>query len=162
MEFDNHWADFSPTDMEHFIEGILAGESNRVATLANLSALMGLYFSKINWAGFYLWDDVAGNFVLGPFQGKPACTRIAMGRGVVGAAAQNKTTLRIDDVATFVDHIACDSESRSELVVPIFSDDRVVAMIDVDSPYQGRFETADQTILEFLAHQLGEMWPSLT
>jgi len=130
-------------------EGLLAGERDWIANAANLSALIFTSLPDLNWAGFYFLKG--GTLVLGPFQGKPACVRIAMGRGVCGAAAQQRKTLRVEDVNAFPDHIACDSASRSELVVPLIADGRVLGVLDLDSPKPSRFSPADQIGLEQLA-----------
>ena len=130
-------------------QGLLAGERDFIANAANLSALIFTSLPDLNWAGFYFLKGDA--LVLGPFQGKPACVRIAMGRGVCGAAAQQRTTLRVEDVNAFADHIACDSASRSELVVPLIAGDKVLGVLDLDSPKLARFTRADQAGVEQLA-----------
>ena len=130
-------------------EGLLAGERDFIANAANLSALIFASLPDLNWAGFYFLKG--GTLVLGPFQGKPACVRIAMGRGVCGAAAEQRRTLRIEDVNAFPDHIACDSASRSELVVPLILDGKVLGVMDLDSPKLSRFGADDQAGLERLA-----------
>jgi len=131
------------------LEGLLAGERDAIANAANMSALIFTSVPDLNWAGFYfLKGDM---LVLGPFQGKPACVRIALGQGVCGAAAQQRRTQRIDDVNAFPGHIACDSASRSELVVPLVRGDKVWGVLDLDSPTPGRFSATDQAGLERLA-----------
>ncbi|MDA8194360.1 MAG: GAF domain-containing protein [Thermaerobacter sp.] len=149
-------------DVLLFTEGILEGESNRIANLANLAALLKEFLPRINWCGFYLREAPSGDFVLGPFAGKPACTRIAYGRGVVGAAAAQAQTLLVADVLTFSGHIACDPASRSEMAVPVRSGSRVVAVLDVDSPEVNRFGSADRELLEEMADRLGRSWPRMT
>jgi L-methionine (R)-S-oxide reductase len=129
--------------------GLLAGERDFIANAANLSSLIFTSLPDLNWAGFYFLKS--DTLVLGPFQGKPACVRIAMGRGVCGAAAQQRKTLRIEDVNAFPDHIACDSASRSELVVPLVAGDKVLGVLDLDSPKLARFSPADQAGVERLA-----------
>ncbi|MEP2988598.1 MAG: GAF domain-containing protein [Parasphingorhabdus sp.] len=124
------------------------GEPDAIANMANISALIWQYVADLNWAGFYRVID--GELVLGPFQGKSACIRIAMGKGVCGAAAESGLTQRIADVHAFPGHIACDAESRSELVIPIFKDQKVIAVLDLDSPNEDRFGAEDQTGLEQL------------
>src|ERR1700761_9754627 len=111
-------------------EGLLAGERDWIANAANLSSLIFTSLLDLNWAGFYFLKG--DTLVLGPFQGKPACVRIAMGRGVCGAAAQRRETMRVEDVNAFPDHIACDSASRSELVVPLIRDGAVIGVLDLD------------------------------
>ena len=130
-------------------QGLLAGERDWIANAANLASLIFTSLPDLNWAGFYFLKG--DTLVLGPFQGKPACVRIAMGRGVCGAAAQQRKTLRVEDVNAFPDHIACDSASRSELVVPLIAGDRVLGVLDLDSPNLSRFSPTDQAGVERLA-----------
>lgn len=119
------------------------------ANLANLAALIYQTLPDINWAGFYLCEG--GNLVLGPFQGKPACVEIAYGRGVCGTAAAEDRTLLVPDVHQFKGHIACDSASRSELVIPLHAKGRVIGVLDIDSPVPARFSEEDRAGLEALA-----------
>ena len=131
------------------LSGLLAGEHDFIANAANTASLIFNTAPDLNWAGFYfLRGDV---LVLGPFQGKPACVRIPVGRGVCGAAVAQRRTLRVEDVNAFPDHIACDSASRSELVVPLIRDDAVLGVLDLDSPRPGRFTAADQVGFERIA-----------
>ncbi len=124
----------------------------RYCHLANVSALLWDYFEKINWVGFYIRQPGEDHLILGPFQGKVACTDIAFSRGVCGKAARTKESQRIADVHLFTGHIACDEASRSELVVPIVDrSNNLVALLDVDSPYKDRFTEADQVMLEAIA-----------
>ncbi|MCY0865853.1 MAG: GAF domain-containing protein [Sulfobacillus sp.] len=140
-------------------QGLLTGETNRIANLANLAALLGQYLPRINWAGFYLAEAGTGDWVLGPFWGKPACTRIPSGQGVVGTALASGTSLVVPDVHEFPGHIACDAASRSEIVVPIRDPSQVVvAGIDVDSPWPDRFGPLERAFLEALANRLGTLW----
>lgn len=125
------------------------GESDPVANMANLAALVWQFVPALNWAGFY--RVIAGELVLGPFIGKPACIRIAFGQGVCGAAAASAATQLVPDVHRFPGHIACDAQSRSELVVPVLRDGKVVAVIDLDSPEPARFDAADAAGIEALA-----------
>ena len=120
--------------------------------MANISALIWQYVSNLNWAGFYRVID--GELVLGPFQGKSACIRIAIGEGVCGTAAEIGLTQRIEDVHAFPGHIACDAESQSELVIPIFKDGKVIAVLDLDSPNIDRFGAEDQAGLEKLVEAI--------
>jgi GAF domain-containing protein len=130
--------------------GLLDGERDRVANAANLSALVYHALPQLNWVGFYFWDGK--ELVVGPFQGQPACVRIALGKGVCGTAAASKRTQRIADVDAFPGHIPCDSASRSELVVPLFHDDgALLGVFDLDSPVLARFDAEDQQGLEHLA-----------
>ena len=128
---------------------LLAGESDRVANAANLSALVYHALPELNWAGFYFFDGT--ELVVGPFQGQPACVRIPLDRGVCGAAARSGETQRVDDVNAVADHIACDAASRSELVVPLFRDGALVGVFDLDSPVPARFDVEDQRGLEEIA-----------
>ena len=130
-------------------EALVAGESDPVANMANLAALIWQFVPRLNWAGFYRMVD--GGLVLGPFQGKPACIRIALGQGVCGVAAQSGQTQLVPDVHAFPGHIACDAASRSELVVPVFAGGQIVAVIDLDSPEPARFDAEDASGIERLA-----------
>ena len=132
----------------------------RYCHLANVSALIWDYFEHINWVGFYMRQPGEDHLILGPFQGKVACTDIAFSRGVCGKSARTKETQRIADVHLFPGHIACDDASRSELVVPIVDKDTtLVALLDVDSPLKDRFTEEDQKLLEAVALVLGErLW----
>lgn len=129
---------------------LLAGESNEIARAANFAALIYHGVPDLNWAGFYFFDGT--ELVVGPFQGKPACVRIALGRGVCGAAATSGKTQRVQDVHAFPGHIACDSASNSELVVPMFKGGALLGVWDVDSPTLNRFDADDQAGMEALVH----------
>lgn len=128
---------------------LVHGEADRIANAANLSALLYHALPDLNWVGFYLFDGK--ELVVGPFQGLPACVRIPLDKGVCGAAARLRTTQRIDDVDAFPGHIACDSASRSELVVPLVHGDTLVGVLDIDSPRLARFDAEDQAGLEAIA-----------
>ncbi len=128
---------------------LVHGESDRIANAANLSALVYHALPELNWAGFYFFDGT--ELVVGPFQGLPACVRIPLSKGVCGAAASTRTTQRIEDVDAFPGHIACDSASRSELVVPLFKGDTLIGVFDLDSPVLARFDADDQAGLEAIA-----------
>lgn len=128
---------------------LLHGERDRIANAANLSALVYHALPDLNWAGFYFHDG--RELVVGPFQGLPACVRIALDKGVCGAAASSRQTQRVEDVDAFPGHIACDSASRSELVVPLVKDDTLIGVFDLDSPKLARFDEDDQRGLETLA-----------
>lgn len=130
-------------------QGLLSGQRHRIANAANLSALLYQELPDVNWAGFYFLEDET--LVLGPFQGRPACVEIPLGRGVCGTAAAERRTIRVDDVHRFEGHIACDAASRSELVVPLVRDGRVLGVLDIDSPRHGRFSAADADGVERLA-----------
>ncbi|KTE21373.1 hypothetical protein ATE67_08770 [Sphingopyxis sp. H050] len=129
-------------------EALVAGEPDGIANMANLAALIWQAVPDLNWAGFYRFDGT--ELVLGPFQGKAACIRIPLGKGVCGAAAQTRETQRVEDVHAFPGHIACDADSRSELVVPIVADGRLIGVLDLDSPKPARFSPADQAGAEAL------------
>jgi L-methionine (R)-S-oxide reductase len=140
---------------EHYAElqqqlcGMLAGETNLIANAANFSALVYHSLAEVNWAGFYLYDGT--ELVVGPFQGKPACIRIALGRGVCGTAAQDRQTQLVRDVSAFDGHIACDAASQSEIVVPLIRvDGTLLGVWDVDSPVTDRFDDDDRAGLETL------------
>lgn len=125
-------------------------ETDAVANMANCAALIFNSVPRLNWVGFYLLKG--GELVLGPFQGQPACVRIALGRGVCGTAAESHSTLRVADVTKFPGHIACDSASRSEIVVPMLTDDsHLIGVLDVDSPELDRFDAEDEAGLTILA-----------
>jgi len=128
------------------------GESDAVANMANIAALLWQALPELNWAGFYRMLD--GILVLGPFGGKPACIRIPLGQGVCGAAAADGRSRLVEDVHAFPGHIACDAASRSELVVPVMADGRVIAVIDLDSPRLARFDAQDREGLELLAARI--------
>ncbi|HWS27288.1 MAG TPA: GAF domain-containing protein [Xanthomonadales bacterium] len=129
---------------------LLAGESDRIANAANFSALLYHALPDVNWVGFYFFDGK--ELVVGPFQGKPACVRIALSRGVCGAAATTRMTQRVADVHDFPGHIACDAASRSEIVVPlVLADGSLLGVLDIDSPSPGRFDAVDQSGVETLA-----------
>lgn len=131
-------------------EGLLSGEPDRIANAANFSALLYHALPDLNWCGFYFFDG--RELVVGPFQGRPACVRIPIGKGVCGAAAATRATQRVDDVHAFPGHIACDAASRSELVVPLVdSAGNLIGVLDLDSPSPARFDADDQAGLERLA-----------
>jgi GAF domain-containing protein len=136
-------------DLERQLEGLTAGERDGIANLANAAALLFHVLPDLNWAGFYLMRG--GELVLGPFQGKPACLRIPLGRGVCGAAAAEARSQVVPDVHAFPGHIACDAASRSELVVPLIAGGRVLGVLDLDSPSPGRFDEEDRAGCEALA-----------
>jgi L-methionine (R)-S-oxide reductase len=135
-------------DLAESLEGLLSGEADPIANLANASALIMDGLDELNWAGFYLMR--AGELVLGPFQGKPACVRIAVGKGVCGTAVERAVSILVEDVHAFPGHIACDAASRSELVVPLIQDGKVFGVLDLDSPRPGRFDAEDQAGCEAL------------
>lgn len=131
------------------VDSLTQGEPDGIANMANVAALLWEFLPDLNWAGFYRVID--GDLVLGPFVGRPACIRIPFGKGVCGAAAESGATQLVADVDAFPGHIACDSASRSELVVPVMRDGQVIAVIDLDSPEVSRFSQADAVGIEELA-----------
>jgi len=136
-------------DLASALDALTADETDGIANMANAAALIWQYLPDLNWAGFYRM--VGGELVLGPFQGKAACIRIPLGKGVCGTAAATGETQRVADVLAFPGHIACDAASRSELVVPIVRDGGVIAVLDLDSPLPERFDAEDAAGCEALA-----------
>jgi L-methionine (R)-S-oxide reductase len=130
---------------------LLSGQRDPVANAANLSSLLYHSLPEVNWVGFYFLRGE--ELVVGPFQGKPACVTIPLGKGVCGTAAATRTTQRVADVHSFDGHIACDADSRSELVVPLVHGEDVLGVLDLDSPIPGRFEKADEDLLQKVADQ---------
>ncbi len=128
------------------LTALIEDETNTIANLANASALLNQFLENINWVGFYITEGE--QLVLGPFQGLPACVRIPFGKGVCGTSAQNKETLRVADVHLFPGHIACDAASASEIVVPMIKNNKVLGVLDIDSPIKDRFDEIDQEYLE--------------
>jgi L-methionine (R)-S-oxide reductase len=122
---------------------LIEGETNYIANLANVSSLLNMHLQDINWVGFYLWDHARQELVLGPFQGKPACIRIPVGRGVCGTAVKEGRTQLVADVFEFPGHIACDADSRSEIVIPLYQNGDIVGVLDIDSPIPNRFAAPD-------------------
>ena len=140
--------------MKKEVSALIQGVPYEIANFANVSAALWQGMENINWVGFYLMES--GKLVLGPFQGKPACIEIPLGRGVCGAAAQEKRTVLVEDVHQFPGHIACDSASNSEIVVPILKNGAIYGVLDIDSPYFARFTLADQRGLEEIVKILEE------
>jgi L-methionine (R)-S-oxide reductase len=139
-------------DLAASLASLLHGETDALANLANASALLAQALDRINWCGFYLLRG--SDLVLGPFQGKPACVRIPLGKGVCGSAAEKRETLVVPDVLVFPGHIACDAASRSEVVVPLVVDGRLVGVLDVDAPEPARFDEEDRVGLERFVNTL--------
>lgn len=138
------------------IKTITENEKDLIANLSNISACLNENLTDINWVGFYLMK--AGELVLGPFQGKVACIRIPVGKGVCGSAVSERKILRIDDVHQFKGHIACDSASNSEIVLPIYKHDEIVAVLDIDSPSFNRFSEEDEKILNEITDYISELF----
>lgn len=128
---------------------LIEDEPNQIANFSNAAALLNQFLVEINWVGFYLLEE--DQLVLGPFQGLPACVRIPMGKGVCGTSAATKKTLRVDDVHQFPGHIACDAASRSEIVIPLMKEGKLIGVLDIDSPITNRFDQVDQQGLEKFA-----------
>ncbi len=145
--------------LNQYLAGLIEGEPDWLANISNAAALLYTLMPTINWAGFYLYKGE--ELVLGPFQGKPACIRISLSRGVCGAAARERKVQRVGDVHAFPGHIACDEASQSEIVLPILSGDRLIGVLDIDSPVQGRFDEEDQAGLEAFVNILNQQihWP---
>ena len=147
--YDFSHPDTAYAELARDLGALLSGERDLIANAANTCALIWEALPDLNWAGFYLYKS--GELVLGPFQGKPACVRIAIGRGVCGTAAQRRETLLVEDVHAFPGHIACDSASNSEIVIPLLREAELLGVLDLDSPKHARFEAADARGLERLA-----------
>jgi len=140
--------------IEAQLRALFAGERDLVANAANCSAVLYERLPEVNWVGFYFLRGE--ELVVGPFQGRPACIRIPLGSGVCGTAASNRRTTRVDDVHAFAGHIACDAASSSEIVVPLLKGERLLGVLDVDSPRRGRFDALDETGLERIAALFAE------
>lgn len=140
------------------LASLIEDETNLIAILSNTSALLNDNLDQINWVGFYLIEN--NELILGPFQGHPACVHISIGKGVCGTAVANNQTQLVDDVNTFPGHIACDANSKSEIVVPIHVDNEIIGVLDIDAPITQRFSKGDQQRLEeivsILEHQLSK------
>ena len=142
--------DAAYAELAQQLRALLAGEQDLIANAANMAALLYWSLPDLNWAGFYLVEPRSGELLLGPFQGKPACVRIAVGRGVCGTAAARRETVVVPDVHAFPGHIACDSASNSEIVVPVVRDGRLLGVLDLDSPLLAQFDDVDARGLERL------------
>ena len=130
------------SDLAFAVQGLVTGESDAVANMANAAAVIFETLPDVNWVGFY--RNLGGELVLGPFQGRPACIRIPFGTGVCGVAAETRKVQRVEDVHAFENHIACDSASNSEIVVPLIRDGEVLGVLDIDSPKKARFTAEDE------------------
>jgi L-methionine (R)-S-oxide reductase len=149
QHYDFSNPDAAYAELARDLRALLSGERDLVANAANTAALIWDALPDLNWSGFYLYKS--GELVLGPFQGKPACVRIALGKGVCGTAAERRETVLVEDVHAFPGHIACDSASNSELVVPLLRGAELLGVLDLDSPKHARFKEADARGLERLA-----------
>lgn len=134
------------------VESVIGTERDLIANMANVSAMIFEAVPDLNWAGFYLLKD--GELVLGPFQGRLACTRIPLGKGVCGTAAAKRETIVVEDVHAFPGHIACDAASASEIVVPVLDGDTLIGVLDIDSPIKGRFSAREQAAMEAVARHV--------
>jgi len=141
--------------LERQVRELLSGESDFIANAANFAAFVFHELPDVNWAGFYRLEP-GGELVVGPFSGRPACARLPQGRGVCGAAATSGQTVVVDDVTVFADHIACDSASRSEIVVPLIFGRVIYGVFDIDSPLLARFTQSDRTGIERLVQAFTE------
>ena len=141
-------------DLLSAADALTEGEPDGIANMANVAALLWEFLGQVNWTGFYRMVD--GELVLGPFVGRPACIRIPVGQGVCGTAAESRATQLVVDVQAFPGHIACDGDTRSELVVPVLRNGEVVAVIDLDSPELARFDSEDKAGIEALAAMLSD------
>jgi len=137
-------------ELDQQLASLIEGEPDAIANAANMSALLYHAMPELNWAGFYFLPEGTDVLVVGPFQGKPACVRIPIGKGVCGTAVAKRETILVPDVHAFPGHIACDAASQSELVVPLIRDRRVLGVLDLDSPRAGRFDADDQIGIERL------------
>lgn len=135
-------------DLAQSLRNLLGEERDPIANMANMASLLYFSLPSINWSGFYLFDGQ--ELVLGPFHGKPACVRIQMGKGVCGISAIKRETLMIENVHEFPGHIACDADSKSEIVIPMIKDDNIIGVLDIDSPIFGRFDEDDKNGLQHL------------
>jgi GAF domain-containing protein len=149
QSYDFSRPDVAYQELARDLTALLTGEKDLIANAANTAALIYDALPDLNWTGFYLYKS--GELVLGPFQGKPACVRIAIGKGVCGTAAARRETVRVEDVHAFPGHIACDSASNSEIVIPLVRGADLLGVLDLDSPRLRRFGAADQRGLEALA-----------
>jgi L-methionine (R)-S-oxide reductase len=154
MSFDEQHIDFTHkqrgyAELAQALTGLLTGERDRIANAANTAALLFGLLPSVNWVGFYFAQG--RELIVGPFQGKPACVRIALGSGVCGRAAADRESIVIADVHAFAGHIACDPASRSEIVIPLLRAGRLLGVLDVDSPQPGRFDANDRMGLERIA-----------
>jgi len=140
------------------LEALIEDETDVMANLSNTAALLNQFLDRINWVGFYLLKD--GQLVLGPFQGLPACVRIDVGKGVCGTAVKEERTQLVPDVHAFPGHITCDVASRSEIVIPLFKNNKVIGVLDIDSPELKRFSQLDQSYLEKFTTKLMEYLPA--
>ena len=141
-------------ELSIIIKGLLNKNDNRLSNLSNFTAALKQTFDKINWVGFYLFDGE--KLYLGPFQGKVACTQIELGKGVCGSAASSLRTIIVPDVNKFPGHIVCDSDSKSEIVIPLIKNDKLLGVLDIDSAFLNTFDEKDKKYLEYICNFLTE------
>jgi L-methionine (R)-S-oxide reductase len=141
-------------ELSIIIKGLLNKNDNRLSNLSNFTAMLKQTFDKINWVGFYLFDGE--KLYLGPFQGKVACTQIELGKGVCGSAASSLRTIIVPDVNKFPGHIVCDSDSKSEIVIPLIKNDKLLGVLDIDSASLNEFDETDKKYLEYICNFLTE------
>ena len=149
FEFNEDNRNASGAELVNQAQALLSGQNDRIANAANLSALLFHVLEDVNWVGFYFLKG--DQLVVGPFQGKPACVHIPLGKGVCGKAASSLQTLRVADVLSFEGHIACDADSRSEIVIPLVKDGELLGVLDIDSPLENRFDEDDERFLAEIA-----------
>ena len=149
FEFNEDNRNASGAELVNQAQALLSGQNDRIANAANLSALLFHVLEDVNWVGFYFLKG--DQLVVGPFQGKPACVQIPLGKGVCGKAASSLQTQRVADVLSFEGHIACDADSRSEIVIPLVKDGELLGVLDIDSPLEDRFDEEDERFLAELA-----------
>ena len=149
FEFNEDNRNGAGADLVDQAQALLSGQNDRIANAANLSALLFHFLEDVNWVGFYFLKG--DHLVVGPFQGKPACVHIPLGKGVCGKAASSLQTQRVADVLSFDGHIACDADSRSEIVIPLVKDGELLGVLDIDSPLENRFDEEDERFLAEIA-----------
>lgn len=138
------------------IKELCIGNENNIAILSNASALLKIFLKDVNWVGFYLLDDISQDLLLGPFQGLPACFKIKKGQGVCGFAVKINSLVNVDDVKLFPNHIACDFNTKSELVIPIFINNKIYGVLDIDAPIKSRFSIIDEKYLQKFVNILSD------
>jgi len=140
------------------IESLVSGESNSIANLSNVASALKYSFDNFLWVGFYLYDEISDELVLGPFQGRVACTRIKMGKGVCGTSAEKKETIIVEDVNKFPGHLFCDMCSKSEIVVPVIKDGGLEGVLDIDSDVYSNFDLTDKKYLDTLVNKISKLF----
>ena len=146
--------------LAHQVAALWEKDLPLAGNLANVSALLKQFLDRTNWVGFYTWHATRSELQVGPFQGLPACTRIALGKGVCGTAVSTRRTQRVSDVHQFPGHIVCDTASESEIVVPLLRGEEILGVLDIDSPVKDRFDALDQEALERIGRVVEGLWPT--